>query len=446
MEALSEEITINLPVLHPKQVECFNASLQNRFLAIRAGRRWGKNVFGESLAADYIIDGYLIGWFAPEYKRLSESYENIAEMVDPVKTRSSKQDGVIRTHNQGRVDFWSLDDENAGRGRKYHYAVVDEAAFTKNKVTLETWERAIKPTLVDYNGRAIVMSNTNGIDPENFFWQICNEPRHGFAVFHAPTTSNPHLPKMLRGETEEQWMVRRAEFFKELRESTAPLVFQQEYLAEFVDWSGASFFTRDSLLLNGKPVELPTRCDGVYAVIDSATKTGKDNDGTGVMYFAMASHLPSPLVILDWDLQQIEGDLLINWLPSVFQNLEHLAKACRARMGSMGVFIEDKASGMILLQQARRRGMPAQPIKSKLTEVGKDERAISVSGYIHSGKVKMARLAYDKTTQYKGATRNHALGQVVGFRVGSKSAGRDDDLFDCFTYGTALALGDGAGF
>ena len=42
--------------------------------------------------------------------------------------------------------------------------------------------------------------------------------------------------------------------------------------------------------------------------------------------------------------------------------------------------IEDKNSGTILLQQALRRGMPAQAIDSKLTAVGKDERALNVSG------------------------------------------------------------------
>ena len=38
------------------------------------------------------------------------------------------------------------------------------------------------------------MSNTNGIDPENLLWQLCNQPEHGFVDFHAPTTSNPLIP------------------------------------------------------------------------------------------------------------------------------------------------------------------------------------------------------------------------------------------------------------
>jgi Metallo-beta-lactamase superfamily len=78
-------------------------------------------------------------------------------------------------------------------------------------------------------------------------------------------------------------------------------------------------------------------------------------------FFGYDEHAPIPLVILDWDIDQIEGAVLESWLPSVFSRLEGLARLCGARMGSIGAFIEDKSAGMILLQQALRRGMPAQP-------------------------------------------------------------------------------------
>jgi hypothetical protein len=53
-------------------------------------------------------------------------------------------------------------------------------------------------------------------------------------------------------------------------------------LVEFVDWSGVAFFALGKLLVNAKPVEVPAICDGVFAIVDSATKTGSENDGTGV--------------------------------------------------------------------------------------------------------------------------------------------------------------------
>ena len=427
-------------------------------MAARCGRRWGKNVFGETLAADDSCKGRLVGWFAPEHKRLSESYNVIAEMVSAAKKRSSKTEGMIETIEGGKVEFWSLEDENAGRSRKYHRIIVDEAAFTKPKA-IETWQRSIEPTLLDYDGSAILMSNTKGIDPENLMWQVCNEKKHGFVDFHAPTTSNPLLPLRKAGEAYQVWGARRQLYFEELLKNTPPLVYEQEYKAEFVDWSGASFFTRDSLLVNGQPVEMPIRCEAVFAVIDTATKTGKEHDGTAVQYNALIRNHVRPvladgtigpeyhLVILDWDVTQIEGALLETWLPTVFQRLQHLAMICKARMGSLGAMIEDKASGMVLLQQAARRGWPASPIESKLTALGKDERAISVSGYVFRGMVKISRPAYDKVTMYKETTRNHLLGQVVGFRIGDKEAlRRADDLVDCFCYSCAIAFGNDEGF
>ena len=124
--------------------------------------------------------------------------------------------------------------------------------------------------------------------------------------------------------------------------------------------------------------------------------------------------------------------------------MEELARQCHARFGATGAYIEDKGSGTILLQQARRRGLPADPIDSQLVALGKDARAVSVSGYVHRGEVKISGPAYDRTLIYNETSRNHLLGQVVGYRVGIDN--REDDLLDAFCYGIACALGDAKGF
>ena len=62
--------------------------------------------------------------------------------------------------------------------------------------------------------------------------------------------------------------------------------------------------------------------------------------------------------------------------------------------------------------------MPARPIDFKLTAVGKDERAMSVSGYVHQGRVKYLAPAFHKTTTYKGHSCNHLLdpGRELSYR------------------------------
>lgn len=428
-ESRGREVVVELPVLYPAQVEAYLLHRKHRFLAVRCGRRWGKTDFGKVIACDAIAKGQNIGWFTPDYKIQAEAYNEIVTTVLPIKRSSSKIEGVIRTVTGGRADFWTLENERAGRSRKYHGVIIDEAAFGKPNV-MEIWEKSIKPTLLDYGGWAIALSNANGIASTNFLYQICNDPKYGFEQFHGPTFQNPYLP---------------ADELAKLEGENHPLVYRQEYLAEFVDWSGVAFFGRESLLTNDAPVEFPAICDAVFCTIDTAVKTGVQHDGLAVTYWAINRHAPGPkLLVLDWDVLQIEGSLLEAWLPNALRRCEELARECRSRSGSLGAFIEDKVSGTILLQQAARKGLPAHAIDSKLTAVGKDERAISVSGYVHQGLVKVTRPAYEKVTVFKGFSRNHFMTQVMGFRIGVKD--QVDDLLDTFTYGIAIALGNNEGY
>jgi hypothetical protein len=449
-------IEVPLPTFHPDQLRAYEIIDANRFTAVRCGRRWGKTDLLKTIACSAASRRLPVGWFAPEYKFISEAYNEIADILDPVISQSSKTDGVIRTISGGRIDFWSLDNDRAGRSRKYKWSLIDEAAFTKPNM-MDIWEKSIKPTLLDLGGKCVVASNTNGISDDNFLYQICNaknddgDSKYRFAQYHAPSMNNPYVPQRDLGETDEAWQVRRDEEFEKLKRDNHPLVYQQEYLADFVDWSGAAFFSQDSLLVGNAPVAVPSNCDTVFAVIDSAVKTGRDNDGTAVIYFA---YYRTPrgsgyrLALLDYDVLQIEGAVLETWLPNVVETLKALANEHKCIRGPAGVWIEDKASGMILVQQGQKKyGSFVKAIDSKLTAVGKDERAISVSGYVYRGLVKIGEKCYTKTVNYKGSTRNHLISQVVGFRIGDKDAAkRADDLLDCFTYGIAMGLGDAGGF
>ena len=458
---------VPLPVLHVGQRKALK--LPGKRKLVRCGRRWGKTDFGKTLAIDEAAVGMPVGWFAPDYKISSEAYDEMLDVVESsvptLKRSASKVEGRIKTRTHGRVDVWTLENDRAGRSRKYKRVIIDEAAFTKNGPNtdigsmMSVWERSIEPTLLDLDGDCWVLSNTNGNDPENFLYAISpsggdppREPggpgaKYGFVEYHAPSWANPHVPKRRHDETVEAWLLRRAATFAKLKAEKHPLVFAQEYGAEFVDWSGVAFFSLEKLLAEGVALPYPTSCDSVFAVIDSATKTGKANDSTAVTYYAVnKSNRTYPLLILDWDIVQIEGAFLIDWLPSVLRHLEELAGLVGARMGSLGAFVEDKDSGQILLQAATAKRLPATPVPSELTAIGKDERALKASDHVYPGRVKLTDVAHDKVKDHKGTTRNHLVAQVTGFRVGDKDAAkRADDLLDTFTYGVCLALGDADG-
>ena len=418
---------IILPTLHKGQVEAYLKPA--RFLALRNGRRWGKTELIKCIVCDGAIKGRSIGFFTPDYKIQSEAYNEIAEILYPIIRASSKVDGVIRLITGGRIDFWTLNNPRAGRSRKYHTVVLDEVAFAGNDMPA-IWAKSIRPTLLDYGGNAIAASTPNGNDSENWFWQICNLIELGFKEYHAPTHSNPYLEQ--------------SELDK-LQIENSPLVYSQEYMANFVDWKGASFFQEEKMLDDGIPVDAPIHPEYIFAVLDTATKTGKEHDGTAYTICAKyAAHGKYPLVILDWGIVQIDGHLLISWLPQIYQNAEMYARELKARHGSIGALIEEKSSGTILIKQAEQAGLQVNAIDSKLTAMGKSERAISVSSYFYQGMVKLSKHAYNKTMRYKEIEKNHLIGQLCGFRIGVDNG--EDDLADCAIYSAAVGLGNADGY
>ena len=52
--------------------------------------------------------------------------------MDPVTKRKDEQVKQIELVTGGKVDFWSLEEPDSGRGRKYKVAVVDEARDSKD--------------------------------------------------------------------------------------------------------------------------------------------------------------------------------------------------------------------------------------------------------------------------------------------------------------------------
>lgn len=204
----------------------------------------------------------------------------------------------------------------------------------------DIWEQAIEPTLLDFDGDAIMAGTPKGVDDENFFYQACNDKSMGWEEHHAPTAANPTI---------------NPEALARIIAGRPPLVVQQEYNADFVDWRGQNFFKMEWLLENGVPVDYPASCDTVYGVVDCAQKGQLQNDGSACIWFAL-SNFPTPsLVILDWDIIQIDGYFLKDIVPQWVGKAKHLSEICLARMGTAGLFIEDKATGITLLQQGLTR-------------------------------------------------------------------------------------------
>ena len=378
-----------------------------------------------------------VGYFAPTFDLLRliawPRFEaKLNEWRIPYKLNRS--DYTLQVGNGGKVIFRSMEVPDRIVGFEIADAAVDELDTLKEDDARYVWDRIVaRCRQKKFDGGANTAAVATTPEGRKFVYRRWEEEtKPGYELIRASTRNNPYLP---------------AGYVEQLTGTFHPDLLAAYLDGQFVDLSGTKLFSADKWLVDGQPVAFPASCDGVYAVIDTAVKGGGKHDATAVGYFALSNYVGTPLVILDWDMVHIDGALLEDWLPTVFQRLEELAVKCRARSGALGTWIEDAAAGSILIQQAARRGWPARAIESKLTSVGKDSRAISVSGYHHRELVKISEHAYNKVITFKDASRNHFLSQVTEFFVGDKDSGtRADDLLDVYTYGVAIGLGNKDGY
>lgn len=248
-----------------------------RFNAVACGRRWGKTRLGVFVALtggtlDHqraLAQGYDVGWFAPTYKLLDEAWRESKLALEPIGIeRADSQRMRLELSTGAAMDFWTLEDVDAGRGRRYGTVIVDEAAMSRH--LHESWDAAIRPTLTDHRGSAWFLSTPKGLNFFNDLWQRGQDQQRwpGWASFHAPTISNPFLAP---------------EEIEEARRTLPQQTFAQEYMAAFLA-DGAGVFRR---VLDNVDDSLPTSAmqagpaDGASYVI--GVDWGRSNDFTVVM-------------------------------------------------------------------------------------------------------------------------------------------------------------------
>lgn len=283
------------------------------------------------------IDGSPVAFFAPTYKLLLEVWSEMERTLRPVLAKINKAEMRMELITGGKIDFWTLEDSDAGRGRKYKRIVVDEAAHAR--LLKDAWERAIAPTLTDYQGEAWFISTPKGI---NFFHDLYqrgeNDAFPDWASFHMPTTVNPHI----KPEEVERFRVENPE-----------LVFRQEYLAEFITF-GAGLIKPEMLLTASCPAHLP-----ITIGVDLAISEKQGADYTAIA--AMARD-PSSGVVYVKEIERFRAS---------FSEVLARIKAASARHNPKIIAIEQTQYQAAVVQELTRttvlpvRGV--RPDKDKVT-------------------------------------------------------------------------------
>lgn len=316
------ERVVHLRRYHAGQREITRGA--TRFNTIVCGRRWGKTTMGIRLCVEPMLKGQRVGWFAGTNKLQADAWREIKRTLEPVIRDKSEVENRIEILTGGVLEMWSLQSTGAGRGRKYHRIVVDEAASTRD---LETdWTENIRPTLTDLRGDAYFLGTPKGMD---YFWALYQrgqDAQHSdWASWQMPTVSNPHIDPA-EVESARLDMPERA--------------FQQEYLAEFLSDGGAVFRkVRDAATVYAGDPE-----DGhAYAF---GVDWGRVDDFTVIMVLDTTDNR---IVAMD-RFNQIDFNLQRDRLTTLAQ-----------RFKPYTIVAETNSFGLPNVEQLQRDGLPVQP-------------------------------------------------------------------------------------
>lgn len=234
----SDDIIIRVPRLHNAQREIVGSGLGSapRFRVVICGRRFGKSQLAvHEIALLALKSGKPYGYFAPTYRYLTPMWKQFKRILSPVTTSKNENEHTLELIGGGSIECWSLENQDASRGRSYAGIVIDEAAMVREGGYI--WEATLRPTLLDYSGWALFISTPRGRGYLYELYQMGVDPLNTeWGAYRYPTVSNPYI---------------RADEIEAARQLLPDRLFRQEFLAEWIDDSGGVFRNVDGAATGG---------------------------------------------------------------------------------------------------------------------------------------------------------------------------------------------------
>ncbi len=329
-------IKLELPAYHANQQKIYDN--RRAVNIVCCGRRWGKTVSALITLTKEggILHGMPCAWFAPKNKYMAKVWREIIEIMKPVIVRTNATERVIEFVGGGELEFWTLEDPDAGKSRKYARAVVDEAALVKD--LQYSWEQAIGPTLTDFQGDAWFLSTPQGYD---FFYELWergakhlledpnNDPYPEYISWQMPTSSNPTIKGL-------------GPYLARMERELPTLVYQQEYLAQFVDFGGT--LIEKAWIRYGvpNPEEVVSTCIGVDLAISIK------EDACYTAFVVLQNDIHGNIYLMDSLKEQLR-------FHEVITELTAMADKWKARGTNPRINIEEVAYQTAVVQEMLRK-------------------------------------------------------------------------------------------
>lgn len=260
-----ETRTVTLPKLLPWQSEVLDG--KRRFNVVCVGRRAGKTELAQDLVAETAIDGLPAAYLAPTYKMMLQVWADLTERLQPITDRLSVSERRVDLITGGIIDFWSAENFDAARGRRYARIVADEAAQMSG--LWRAFHAVLRPTLTDYVGDAWFLSTPLG---RNDFWTL-----------YQTATSDPDW-RSWQMPSEVNAAVNTPAELAAMQRTMPERTFSQEILAQFLEDGGAVFrhVRRAATAVEADPVD-----EHVYVF---GVDWGKSEDFTVVAVIDATAH------------------------------------------------------------------------------------------------------------------------------------------------------------
>jgi hypothetical protein len=231
-QAAVQQLHVKLYAPHAGQL-AFHQSTA-RFRVLSCGRRFGKTLACCNEMARFVCEHneVLAWWVAPTYAQTMIAWRTLTKALRPLIAEERKSELRLLLMNGSVIQFKSANKGDNLRGEGVHFLVIDEAAM----IDPITYEQALRPTLSDTRGFAVLASTPKG---RNYFYHLFlrgQDPEYPqWESFTLPTSANPYID---------------AEEIEEAERTLPQAVFQQEYLALFLD-DATSVFRNVQACLRG---------------------------------------------------------------------------------------------------------------------------------------------------------------------------------------------------
>ncbi len=245
---------------HPKQRDMVNDIISSaaKYHVACVGRQFGKSLMAINLSLYWMINNgpVKVLWVSPVYSQTTKVQKELMQAIggSGIVKNCNYSDNYIRLKNGSEILFRSAEKYDNIRGLTVDYGILDEAAFMKE----DAWKEAIKPVFLVKGKKVLFISTPKG---KNWFHELFQLAKStDYTNYKAYTGSSYDTPYIAIEEIEDA------------KKTLPPNVFQQEYLAKFIDSGGEVFSNLDKNTFTQYP-----RPNGkVYCGID----LGKQEDFT----------------------------------------------------------------------------------------------------------------------------------------------------------------------